>query len=91
MAKNELEAIFERMPAWSPEMRRLALDLLLWIENGDQDDGPDDLTDEGWADLEDGLAEDGLAEDDLAEDGLAEDGREDEIRPAFDADRTSKP
>jgi predicted Zn-dependent protease with MMP-like domain len=57
MAKDELSAIFERMPAWSAEMRQLAVDLLLWVENRDQDDDMDDLTEEDWADLEEGLAE----------------------------------
>jgi predicted Zn-dependent protease with MMP-like domain len=57
MAKDELSAIFERMPTWSAEMRQLAVDLLLWVENRDQDDDMDDLTEEDWADLDEGLAE----------------------------------
>jgi hypothetical protein len=73
MAKDELQAIFERMPAWSAEMRQLAVDLLLWIENRDQDD-MDDLTEEDWADLDAGLAE--------AERG--EFATEEEIKALFD-------
>ena len=55
MSMDEIKAIADRIPAWSEERQQLALEYLAWLENPDDD--AEDLTEEGWADLEEGLAE----------------------------------
>jgi hypothetical protein len=56
MTKDEIQAILERVHTWPADKQRLALDLLMWIEARDQQDDYE-LTDEDWADLEEGLVE----------------------------------
>ena len=56
MTKDEIQAILERVHTWPADKQRLAVDLLMWIEARDQQDDYE-LTDEDWADLEEGLAE----------------------------------
>jgi hypothetical protein len=53
---NEIRAILDRVQAWPAEQQQLAYNLLTWIETKGEDDASD-LTDEDWADLEEGLAE----------------------------------
>lgn len=56
MTKEEIAAIFERAKAWPPEMQEEAAGALLAIENDEYDDCSD-LTEEDWADLNEGLGE----------------------------------
>ena len=54
MTKDDLEAVFDRVRAWSPEKQRVAMEALLWFEDGDD---IYELSPEERADLEEGLAE----------------------------------
>jgi predicted transcriptional regulator len=56
MTMREILALVDRIRTWPAEKQQLAYDLLTWIEAKDEDDASD-LTDEDWADLEEGLAE----------------------------------
>ena len=56
MTMREIQAIVDRIRTWPADKQQLAYDLLTWIEAKDEDDASD-LTDEDWADLEEGLAE----------------------------------
>jgi predicted transcriptional regulator len=55
MIKDEIQAVVERMDAWSPDKQTIALRLLLWIEAADEVGA--DVSDADWADLQGGLAE----------------------------------
>jgi predicted transcriptional regulator len=56
MTKEEIAAVFERAKGWSREKQEEAVGVLLAIENDEYDDCSD-MTEEDWADLEEGLAE----------------------------------
>jgi predicted transcriptional regulator len=56
MTKEEITAIFERAKAWPPEKQEEAAAILLALENEEENDCSD-MTEEDWADLEEGLAE----------------------------------
>jgi hypothetical protein len=56
MLTKEIRAIVDRIQTWPADKQQLAYDLLTWIEDKDEDDASD-LTEEDWADLEEGLAE----------------------------------
>jgi hypothetical protein len=56
MLTKEILAIVDRIQTWPADKQQLAYDLLTWIEDKDEDDASD-LTEEDWADLEEGLAE----------------------------------
>jgi hypothetical protein len=54
MTKEQIEAIFDRVRTWPAERLEDVAAVLLAMEEANEDD---DLTDEDWADLEEGLAE----------------------------------
>jgi predicted transcriptional regulator len=56
MTKEEIAKIFERAQTWPIEKQQEAAAVLLSLENEKEDDGSD-LTEEDWADLNEGLAE----------------------------------
>lgn len=56
MTKDEIVAVFERAKNWPQEKQEEAVGVLLAIENDEYDDCSD-MTEEDWADLEEGLAE----------------------------------
>jgi predicted transcriptional regulator len=56
MTKEEITAIFERAKSWPLDKQQEAASILLSLENEEEDDGSD-LTEEDWADLNEGLAE----------------------------------
>jgi predicted transcriptional regulator len=56
MTKEEIAAVFERAKTWPQEKQEEAVGVLLAIENDEYDDCSD-MTEEDWADLEEGLAE----------------------------------
>lgn len=58
MLTKEIQAIVDRIRNWPADKQQLAYDLLTWIEAKDEGvDDASDLTEEDWADLEEGLAE----------------------------------
>lgn len=54
MTKEQIEAVLERVKTWPEERQEDAAVVLLAMEEANEDD---ELTDEDWADLEEGLAE----------------------------------
>ena len=56
MTPDEIEAVFARVRTWPAEKQQEAVGALLAIENDEYDDCSD-MTEEDWADLEEGLAE----------------------------------
>ena len=54
MTKDQIEAVLERVKTWPEDRQEDAAALLLAMEEANEDD---ELTDEDWADLEEGLAE----------------------------------
>ena len=54
MTKEQIEAIFDRVRTWPAERLDDVAAVLLAMEEANEDD---ELTDEDWADLEEGLAE----------------------------------
>jgi predicted transcriptional regulator len=54
MTKEQIEAVLERVKTWPEERQEDAAAVLLAMEEANEDD---ELTDEDWADLEEGLAE----------------------------------
>ena len=54
MTKEQIEAIFDRVRTWPDERLEDVATVLLEMEAANEDD---ELTDEDWADLEEGLAE----------------------------------
>jgi len=55
MTKDEIQALFERVLTWPPERLDDVGEILLRMEEANE--AVDDLTEEDWADLEEGLAE----------------------------------
>lgn len=56
MTREQLQAIFERIRSWPSERQDEAAAILLALE-AEAEDEPIELTDEDWADLNEGLAE----------------------------------
>jgi predicted transcriptional regulator len=56
MTKEEIAKIFERAQTWPIEKQQKAAVILLSLEDDEEDDGGE-LTEEDWADLNEGLAE----------------------------------
>ena len=52
---REIRLALEKVEDWSDDQQQLALDILLWISDKDEDDF--ELTPEEWADLEEAQAE----------------------------------
>jgi len=55
MTRDEIQALFERVLTWPPERLDDVGEILLRMEEANE--AADDLTEEDWADLEEGLAE----------------------------------
>jgi len=55
MTRDEIQALFERVLTWPPERLDDVGEILLRMEEANE--AVDDLTEEDWADLEEGLAE----------------------------------
>ena len=56
MTKDEIQAVLERVRTWPPERQADLAAIALRMEEADLAEF-DDLTEEDWADLEEGLAE----------------------------------
>lgn len=56
MTKDEIQAVLERVRTWPLERQADLASIALQMEDADLADW-DDLTEEDWADLEEGLAE----------------------------------
>ena len=54
MTKDQIAAVLERVKTWPEDRQEDAAAVLLKMEEANEDD---ELTDEDWADLEEGLAE----------------------------------
>ena len=54
MTREQIEAIFERVRTWPDDRLEDVATVLLAMEEANEDD---ELTEEDWADLEEGLAE----------------------------------